>query len=163
MRGQVWSVDFILSVVIFVTMIILFFFTFNLLSADASQQEEINRMQDTALEVTEALVRTTGSPPGWTNATVQLIGLAERENVLNDTRVLRFVNQSLDYNISKILLGIGGYEYYVRIEHPNGSTVFLKGLNLTKGLNYTSAEDIVPVERYVLLNGLKRLVFILWR
>lgn len=119
-------------------------------------------MQNTALEATEALVRTPGFPLDWVPATVRVIGLAERENILNLDKVKDFV--SLDYNDSKVLLGVGNYEYNFSIQYPNGSIVTLfDGTILRSGLPHDPATTVVPVERYVILDGPKRLSFILWR
>lgn len=167
--------DFSISVVIFITTVILIFFAFNLLSSDALGQIEISRMQDTALEVTESLVRTTGQPKNWTPTTVGAIGLVQertvtntstevRENVLDEGKVLNFIDEELNYNHSKVLMGISNYEYYFQIKHLNGTILSLQGVNLTKGLNYTNAMDIVSVERYAILsNSLIRLQFLLWK
>ena len=162
MKAQIWSLDLSVSVTIFLTVIVAFLFTFNLLSADASRQSELFSMQDAALEITEALVRSPGLPQGWTNTTVQAIGLAEKENVLNESKVLFFL--SLDYNQSKVLLSLTASQYLFQLEHPNSSLWTLQGQNITKGLNYTGALDVVSVERYALLQGKPaRLRFLLWR
>ncbi|MBL7160916.1 MAG: hypothetical protein ISS93_03660 [Candidatus Aenigmarchaeota archaeon] len=163
MKAQIWSLDLIISVVIFTTMIALFFFTFNTLSADAEEHNSLSKMQDISLEVTEALIRTSGLPSDWNNETVQVIGFAVNENVLDGDKVLYFVNTTIDYNRSKVLMGIGNYEYYFQIDHPNGTVVELSGLNLIKGVDYATAKTIVRVERFVVLSGLKKLKFTLWR
>lgn len=160
MKGQIWSIDFAVSVVIFVGTLVSFLFTFNLISTDAAKQSDLSLMQDLSLEATESLIRTRGIPPYWTNITVQVIGLAVEENVLNGSKLLHFMN--IDYNQSKVLLSIGNYEYYFSLEHPNGTVVTFQGTALSKGQNYTNATTIVLTERYVVFSGINKVKFILW-
>ncbi|MBI4021538.1 MAG: hypothetical protein HY369_04810 [Candidatus Aenigmarchaeota archaeon] len=173
MRGQVWSLDFTASLVIFVTTVVLLLFAFNLLLADAASQQRLTVMQDVGLEVTDGLLRSPGVPDGWTAGTVEVIGFARQvpvtnfsidvfENILNDTKVIAFVG--LDYDTSQQLMGISNYDYFFRMEHLNGTVMTLQGTGLTAGVEPTAAaKNVVDVDRYAVLGGsLVRMVFRLW-
>ncbi len=165
MRAQIWSIDFAVSILIFMSVIILVFFTWSYTSTQSSEQVEINNMQTSALLISDSLIRVEGLPRDWNATNVKVIGIASRnENVLNKTKVDRFLN--LSYSKARGLLGIGAYEFYFELSYMNHTIMKNQdGNNITKG-NYpdSSASIIVPAERYVLYNGkIARLKFWLWR
>jgi len=160
MKAQLWSMDLAVSAIIFIAMIGIFFFTLNNFSADASKQNELLLMQELSLEATESLIRTQGLPQDWNSGNVQVIGLAEKENVLDEGKVLEFI-QYVNYEQSKTLLGIGNYDYNITIQHLNRTIMTLQGQELQMGSGCADAKDILTVERYVLLNVPAKLKFIL--
>jgi len=162
MKAQLWSLDFTGSILIFVISVVIMFFAFNLSVSQIAEQTELTNIEDAALEVTDALIRTGGLPADWNIGNVEVIGLAERENVINKSKIFNFI--SLNYNTSKTLLGIANYDYYFEIIHLNNSVIRIDGTNLTGGENYTSAKTLIPVERYILFETQPaKLKFILFR
>lgn len=150
-KGQIWSIDFIVSVVIFIIMITALFFSFDILSRDAQKQNELLLMQDLVLEVTESLVRSPGYPLDWDNETVGIIGLARDENVLDQNKVMEFLNVS--YNSSRAFLSMTYYDFNFSIEYLNGSVMNLDGFDISKGIDCSYASDVLAVNRFVILNG----------
>ena len=184
LKAQVWSTDFSVSAVIFITMVALIFFVFNITSQDAASQAALSDMQNRGLEASEALVRTPGYPPGWNSWNVQVVGLATQENSLNNSKIFSFLG--MDYSNSKTALGLESYEYNFSLENLDGTAFYLVGnldeppggfgsvgeteppepvpFRIEKGLPLDSAKDILPIERYVLIDGqIKRMKLIVWR
>lgn len=122
MKAQSWSIDLALSVLIFISLISIFLFNFNNFTNDAANQRSLSSMQDQSLEVTETLIRTKGFPNDWNITTVKSVGLANRQNVLNNSKIEEFL--AVDYNLSRSRMGIWNYEYFTIMEHLNKSIVY---------------------------------------
>jgi hypothetical protein len=162
MKAQAWSLDFAASVVIFLTALILAIFTLNYVMSQNSQQMEFNMMENTAMVVSDSLVRQPGIPQDWDSGTVTTLGLASQENVLDDTKLGEFLD--MDTAAIKNLLGIGGYGFYLEVRYVNGSLASLPGGDLIiKGDYPSEAKNVIPVERRVLyMEKPARMNLILW-
>ena len=162
MKGQVWSTDFVSSVVVFFISVVAVLFIWNYSVYSNSQQTVLNDINSLAIKISDSLVRTGGLPFGWNDSSVQLIGLASQENVLNTTKVDYLT--SMGYDTLKNKLKTGGSELYLEIRYINGSVATnSSGQELAVGTYPSAASMIVPVERYVLLNELPaKMRLMLW-
>lgn len=155
-----WSLDFIISAVIFCLALALILFAWSFTSTQTAAQGQLSDMESIGLEISDSLVRTPGQPQDWNSTSVQVIGLASDEGVLDQTKVDRFVN--LSYEQAKQLLGLGLYEFYFELRDLNG-TLLTNGQNLTAGTWPQDADLAVPVQRFVLLEQkTAKLKFVLW-
>ena len=161
-RGQMWSMDFGISVIMFFAAIILVLFAWNYIASESYDNQLLVDMETTGLAISDVLVRTEGSPPDW-NTTALAIGLTSEENIINDDKLRSFLSY-ISYNESKRIMGIRNYEYYFRMRGLDNATLQIDGLPIEKGYNPSAnVNTIVPVERYVLFRGeLAKLDFILW-
>lgn len=160
-KAQVWSLDLIMSILIFIVSVELIFFAFNQSSSQLLEQTELVSLEDVGLEVTDTLIRTEGFPHGWDVNTVQVIGLAEKENVLNTSKVQFFL--ALNYNTTKKLLGIANYDFLLTINHLNNSIIRIGGSGISYGSPSSANATVVPVERYVIYAGIPaKLRFVLY-
>lgn len=165
MKAQVWSIDFIVSVMAFTAVVALMLFVWKSASTQAGESIRIGELQKVALNAADMLVRSPGIPPNWTSEGVVFMGLAEREGVISPDKVSEMLGTG--YNESRKALHIGSGEFYISLRDYNGTL-----LNVTAAGNQTAAEHgsypngsgfVVPVERYVLFNGeLARLRLIVW-
>ncbi|MBU0898615.1 MAG: hypothetical protein KKB03_04465 [Nanoarchaeota archaeon] len=163
MRGQIWSMDFIVSAIIFFIALATIMFSWNYIIQNTDEQTVINEMESSVLDITDVLVRSPGVPRDWTPSNVQSIGLASEENKLNETKVDYFMQ--LDYSETKLLLGIKNYHFYFELEDLNNQTVKNQAdQNITKGVYPDTASFIqIPVERYALYrDAIVKLKFIFW-
>jgi hypothetical protein len=163
MKGQIWSADFLLSAVIFFVALAILVFTWNTTTEQISDQTVVADIENTGLFISDSLIRTSGLPADWNSTNVRVIGLVSEENVLDNTKLNRFIN--LSYATSKDLLGTGGHEFYFSLNHINGTPVQNEyGQNITAGIYpFQNATLVIPVERYVLYNReIKKLSFALW-
>jgi len=155
-----WSIDFVISAVIFLLVIVLVIFAWNYTNSQVAEQIEFNEIESTALTVSDSLIRTSGIPADWNQTNVNVIGLAIEDNILNDTKASRFVN--LSYADARVLL-VGKYNFYFELDHINGTIIVYNGTNMTAGIYPANSAIIVPVERYVLYqNKPARMKFIVW-
>lgn len=158
-----WSLDFAVSVVIFAFVVSIVVFAWNYSTQNSMDQVNFNILQNDVMMISDSLIRVSGLPEDWNDTNVQVIGLADEENVLNSTKVLRFIG--LDYGFTKSILGIGNYDFYFDIRYPNNTIMEISGTTLTKGIHPVGQDSriVVPVERYVILNGnVGKMEFFLW-
>ncbi len=151
MKAQIWSTDFIASVIVFFLIFTTLMISWNYLNQKNAERMTMEEMETAALLVSDTLLRIPGFPENWNESTVQSLGLAMKENVLNESKVKMFF--SLDYEKIKELLGLKESEFYLKITELNGSIIMLNGTYLEKGVYPENKSIIVPVERYVLLNS----------
>lgn len=164
MKAQVWSFDFMASVVVFFLVISTLFFVWQYATIQNEDQVMFNDMESSALTITDAIIRSKGSPEDWDDSSVRTIGLASEENVLNETKILTFIQ--MDYNRIRSMLGIREYDFYFQVLHLNGTQARSGGMDLVTGIDPALHESVVvvPVERYILFDHrVARLRFMLWR
>jgi uncharacterized membrane protein len=158
-KAQVWSLDLTFSLIIFMTALFAVVFAWNYISATTLETEEMQKLQLKALTLSDSMIRTPGIPLNWNESTVEVIGLAQEENVLNITKVQCFVNMSVtDYDRLKGLLDIGFYDLYLEVVDLNG-TVYK---NTTTPIDPASPL-VVPIERYAMYNDrIVKVKFVIW-
>jgi len=163
-KGQVWSLDFAASVVIFFSVVVMILFSWNYTSAKHTEQMIFNEMESMSVGISDSLIRTKGYPEEWNKTNVQIIGLAQEENILNQTKILYFVNMS--YDNSRATMDILNYNFYLGIRYLNETIITLNGTDLETGLHpsgFSNSTMIVPIERYMLFDHkVASLLFILW-
>lgn len=156
-KAQIFSVDFIIGLVIFMPFLLLLSFLWNYSNSQFQETETIIDMREKVVFISDLLIKTGGNPANWTSANVVSVGLAtsnnrisqEKLNELNEISCLEFKN------IFDML-----YNFYLEVKDINENVLFAD----EKCGNYSKAEKIIPVKRYVLLDGkLVILKVILWQ
>ncbi|MEM2955004.1 MAG: hypothetical protein QW625_03600 [Candidatus Nanoarchaeia archaeon] len=142
-KGQVWSLDFITSLIIFLFAFLVVFFIFSYLNAQSAQQAFFNDIESLSLSISDILVRTKGIPEDWNETNVIAIGLASEENALNETKISYFFSMAnSDYERTKAIL-TGGYDFYFSLTDINGTSYGSIG-------SKENVSFVVPIERYCL-------------
>jgi len=155
-RAQIWSLDFALSLLIFMSALFAMVLAWNFISASTLQNQEMKELQLKVLTLSDSLIRTSGIPPDWNTTNVQIIGLAQDENVLNATKVDYFVG--MDYDTARVLMDIGQYNFYFEVVDLNNTVQ----KNTTVPISNQSAL-VVPVERYAIYDDvIVKVRFIIW-
>ncbi|MFH1978469.1 MAG: hypothetical protein ABIJ92_04030 [Candidatus Aenigmatarchaeota archaeon] len=146
MRGQLWSTDFIVSATMFFTVLFLVIFVWNYTNTQGRERLEFNSIETLALTVSDAIIRTPGLPEDWNASNVRVLGIASDDNVLNSTKVLRFVN--LPYSNSRALIS-QKYQFYFELRNTTGEIIENSGTNLTTGVYPFDPSIVVPIDRFV--------------
>lgn len=161
MKLQAWSTDFAVSLVIFLTAFSLIIFIWHQTFYHTHQNFQIIKMERLALSISDKLIRTPGFPRDWNDTTVEVLGLAEEENILNSTKIEIFLG--MENETIRSLLGIQNYNFYFEILYLNNTLVEIDGKTLVKGVPPKNTECVIPVERYVILQNLPvKMRFTLW-
>ncbi len=144
-KGQIWSLDFVTSIVVFMVAFIPLFFIWTYVNTQSQQQILFDQVETLTLSISDSLIRTKGFPEGWNTSNVNLMGLASEENVLNSTKVSYFFAMgNSEYNRTKAIL-TGGYDFFFNLTDINGTEHGTIG-------NKQQNRMMVPVERYCLYN-----------
>ncbi|MCG2724045.1 hypothetical protein L6303_04835 [archaeon] len=124
-------------------------------------------MQKKAISITDALIKTGGSPNNWTNETVKLIGISEKTvQVLNRKKLAEMKN--ISYIDLRSIWGISDYEVYLVFKNSTGNAITLDGELLEYGLKQSNQKNLIPFKRLVLINDSGNLIssvmiLIIWR
>lgn len=161
-KAQVWSMDFAASFVIFATAIAVLLFAWVYITSQSGHQAVFMEMENAAMSAADSLMRQPGVPESWNSSTVTTIGLASRENVLNETKVGYFLGMEND--TIKSLLGVENYDLYFEVRYSNGTLAQLAdGTQIAKGNYPDDAAIVVPSERYVIYRErTAKMKFVLW-
>ncbi len=143
MKSQIWSLDFVTSIMIFLIVLIPLFFIWSYVNTQNQQQIIFDEVETLTMSISDSLIRTKGFPEGWDNSSVTIIGLASEENILNATKVSYFLTMgNNEYNRTRTIL-TGGYDFFFNLTDINGTTHGTIG-------NKPANRMTVPIERYCL-------------
>jgi hypothetical protein len=144
-KGQVSSYDVLIAIIIFLLM-----FTFlrqipinNL--TEAMNDFSYNEMRIYSQQALDSMLKTNGYPTSWTSGDVEIIGLVERENIIDEEKITELL--LLDYNDAKDLLALGKYDFNFSINSIDDSKDF------SFGLAVPADKEIIVFERIVYYGG----------
>lgn len=161
-KGQIWTLDYIIGLLVFIAVILISFTLIRDLKADANRFEKALQESN---HISMNLVNP-GSPITWNSSNIISIGLCENNRV-NLTKLEEY--DKLDYNTTKVYLQVSG-EYVFYFE--NRTTIIQQNNKCFRGyylgdictLNIPSeADNIAKTERLVILNSsIVKMVIIVW-
>ncbi|MFA6035420.1 MAG: hypothetical protein WC759_00490, partial [Candidatus Micrarchaeia archaeon] len=117
-RGQAFSMDFILSAVIFGIVLVLLVPIWSTLTAQIREAEVRKDLQIATSAIADLLMRSPGSPANWSVDDVMSIGLANSAHELNTTKLLRL--RDIPYEDAKTVLGLDAYNFSINVSERNG-------------------------------------------
>lgn len=148
-RGQVWSTDFIVGLMLFLFVILVS----TKILMDMGLNTDDSYVYRDAVYISGSLL-SAGYPTNWTNETVIIPGIAD-DNRLNLTHLSHF--QNLTYEKTTQLLHIkSDYIFFIR-----NSTNILNISQCVYGYNLTTDENCTPIlstEKYARLVTIDRLI-----
>jgi len=133
MKGQMFTTDFVASMIIFLMVLNLGLFALNESTQGQTRFNEENRMLRQAYQTSDLLVRTPGHPTDWNHSTVQIVGLADSNHILDPTKLSEFA-MIYSYRQQRQELGVLPYEFRIAIE-SNGSILEIAGENGAGGVS----------------------------
>jgi len=143
-KGQLFTPDFIMATVIFLFILITLQVNNYAIREKISNEEDM-LYYDSLISKTDILVLYPGYPKYWNGSNVEIIGFAEKPNVLNKTKIEAFVSMS-DSNIKK-LLNIEDKSFYFIIRDSNDNILYEKG-----STSWQNSEKIFVVKRNVIID-----------
>lgn len=169
-KGQVFSMDFISSIVPFLfilTLILLIWFNINY---KIDQRENNLEIQNKITSLSEILIKTEGNPSNWEDPTIQeneikSLGLASNDNVVDSGKFFRLVE--LDYIPVRKKLGIPRFQLFLGLYDKDNQIIELDGIEMVYGVYPPESEEKYSVTRFVALEHneereLASLKVILW-
>jgi hypothetical protein len=121
-KSQVWFLDFIVGLMMFMIIIFVYYdYSNNLVEESESVWEEM--MIDS--KVISSSLMSTGYPPDWNQTNVARIGLLNSNYRINQTKVNNFVNMS--YNETRGIFATR-FDFYFFLQDTNNTEYFHAGL-----------------------------------
>ncbi|MEK6826535.1 MAG: hypothetical protein AABX08_02645 [Nanoarchaeota archaeon] len=160
-KAQIASMDFILSAVIFFILIagVMSFWNIYILRFDANLEQKELVLK--AAKITDLFVENEGSPTGWNETDVAVIGLVSSDRKIDNDKLASFLN--LSYDQVKSYLNIDENEFYFRVVDLNGAVVKAKGNFAEKGLPPGDVDSIIKIRRIAMYGSQRAVVeFSLW-
>lgn len=157
-RGQLFSLDAIASLVIFISIIIFTMALWNLYSTRLQQNMLSEELQLTAFQVSDILLQTSGVPSNWEDQpeAVQMPGLAETAPHLVSKKIDSFL--ALDYNAAKKAFNLEAFEYTFTLLDANGNKIKSSGMSA----NATKV-PVISLHRWAVVdNETRQIIFSLW-
>ncbi|NOX71463.1 MAG: hypothetical protein GXO64_02070 [Candidatus Micrarchaeota archaeon] len=151
-KGQIWSTDFVVSILIMLAVLVPAFMLWNNIHIESTEQRLLYSATRSAFSITDTMMSTPGIPIEWNNTSVMSVGFASENNILDEYKINEF-NKT---NYQK-LKNIFGYDFYFELKDANGT------IYLTKGVAPPDTATVIPVKRRGLYTDrIVTLSFFIW-
>jgi hypothetical protein len=136
-KGQVISLDFIVSMSLFTFIVAMSIFIWDNINTQIDEGKQNNMLQTELVSISTMLIETPGTPSNWNslspseiNSEISQLGLAITSNVLSSDKIVALKNlnsTSIGYYNTKKLLGLNFEEIYIDFTYFNGTLIKLNG------------------------------------
>ncbi len=120
-RAQIFTIDFIISLVVFITILMTIISLWMALDLHIKEVESRREMHSISISVSDALIRSKGHPDKWNETNVQSIGLAEEEYVLSLNKTILLIQ--MNYDTTRSIMRLGNYQLFMYMSDINGYNV----------------------------------------
>jgi hypothetical protein len=181
-KAQASSFELLLAYSVFVVCLIIFVTLWTATTEKIESGERTTDFETLASNIAEKLVRTPGYPSNWSEEDVTVVGLAGEPRMLDNEKVLAFMDLMNDstpsstpscmglsnYECNKALLGVGKHDFYLELQQMNWSSgnwtiSSVENVNCTAGLfPVNDVEKITIIRTALFRQNITRVVFTLW-
>jgi hypothetical protein len=157
MRAELFSSDFMISMFIFLSALLIIVFYYQNLQTDVYENSNRNDMMSKAIKVASLLAESSGYPQYWNSTNVQVIGLYD-SGKFNLTKLEYLINNTTSYPATyqtvKTMLGTGVYNFFLSLKNTTGDIIEKPGTNYnySYGMPVVNAEQTVLVKRLGMVN-----------
>lgn len=144
MKAELFSSDFIISILIFLSALVIITFYYQNLQSDVYESNIRNEMYSKAVNIASLLATSSGYPKYWNYTTVKVIGIYD-SGKFNLTKFEEL--KKINYNTAKTMFGTGPYNIYIALKNETGSIIEKSGVPYSYGVTITNAEQVVLVKR----------------
>lgn len=135
-RGQAWSMDIVIAVIIFTLGIVIFLIYST--NQSMGSKEKLDLLSYEGDNIFKSIL-SNGYPEDWNNATVKKIGIISNDRI-NETKLERFYNLSLtDYNSTRSLFNTQ-FHYFFYINNMTINSIQINGIG-KPGTNIATITD----------------------
>lgn len=124
-RGQIFTTDFVISLIVFMSVITLSFQVWNQSLQGKRAYSRKNTMQRKAYHTADLLTRTPGYPSDWNSSNVRVVGLASPDHLVREEKFLEM--KKLEREEFRALNRLNPYSFYLKLSY-NGSLFSLGGI-----------------------------------
>jgi hypothetical protein len=144
MKAELFSSDFVISILIFLCAIVIINFYYQNLQSDVYESSVRNEMFSKAVNIASLLATTSGYPKYWNNTSVKVIGLYD-DGKFNLTKFEEL--KKINFNTARTMLGTGPYKIYIALKNETDDIIENQGTLYSYGFTPTNAEQTVLVKR----------------
>jgi len=130
-RGQFFSPDLIIALILFIVILAFFFVSSNSMSVQIDLYSTKNQLDEFSHTVINPLVLFPGEPFNWeikSFSDLNRVGLAKEKNVLDKEKVGRFVEfLTTDYAALRTKMSLGKYDFKFELQDFNGEIIIEAG------------------------------------
>lgn len=120
-KAQIAIIDLFTALSVFIILILTIIVLFNFYTIRLQENIFREELRDKAFMLGEILL-STGKPVDWDYSTVEIIGLARYDRHIQEERFNEF-KDNITYVDAKGLLGLGGFDFYVRLTELDGNFI----------------------------------------
>ena len=156
-KGQIFSIDLVVSVVVFIIIFIFLISLWNLYSDRLQENVSSEEMYLVSFQISDILLRTPGTPNNWeAGSNAVTIGLELSPGFLDQNKIDSFL--AYDYQEVKEMFNIERFEYNFKIFDVD------RNLLGSSGEAPSEAEQVVSINRFALIgNETREILFTLWK
>lgn len=147
MKAELFSSDFMISILLFLSALIIITLYYQNLQSDVYETSNRNDIYAKAIDVASLLAESSGYPPNWDSTNVEVIGLYD-SGKFNLTKFEEL--KKIDYQTVKTMLGTGSYDFFISLNNVSGSIIVKPSdpsFSYSYGMNAVNAEQITVVKR----------------
>jgi len=149
MKAELFSSDFMISMFLFFSSLIIIVFYYQNLQTDVYETDIRNDMYSRTINIASLLATTQGYPHYWNSTNVKVIGLYE-SGKFNLTKFEELKN--IPYDNAKTMLGTGVYNLNVTLKNVTGNIVGNDTFQYTYGTAIDNAQQLSIVKRLGVIN-----------
>lgn len=137
--GQLFTTDFIVSLVLFMSVLGTVFYGVSTSMDQQAQRNDRSALQQSGSQVSDLLVRTSGYPEDWNASTVEVVGLAEEDHIIDPEKFIML--RGVGYDRFRSMNRFAQNDVMVNIT-VNGSGVSLDGFTAQEVAVVTGRERL---------------------
>ena len=148
MKAELFSSDFIISILLFFTAFTIITIYYQNLQTDVYESDIRNDMYSKAIKVASLLAESSGHPQFWNSSNVKVIGLYD-SGKFNLTKFEEL--QKMNYQTVKTMLGTGVYNFNVTLKNTTEHVVEKPS---NPNVKYSYGTPLINAEQAVLVKRL---------
>jgi hypothetical protein len=144
LKAELFSTDFLVSILLFLLVLVILGFYYGNLQTDIYEQYARSDMQRKAINVADLLATSSGNPHFWNATNVKVIGLYDsgRFNLTKFEEI-----KKIDHETVKRIMGAGVYNLNISLKNETGSVIEIGGNVYSFGLPLIDVKDVVSIKR----------------
>ena len=131
MKGQIFSMEMMVSFSVFLGAIIIFLFVWNTMYNNYVEEQSDNKMQVALIGISDSAVMSPGDPSNWDMASgmnASSYGFASSRNILSPSKLYAMQGYfAANYAGMKDKMGAGGYDLFIDVKDTNGNIYYSFG------------------------------------
>jgi len=144
LKAELFSTDFIVSILLFLSVLVILGLYYENLQTDVYEQYVRNDMQRKAINVADLLATSSGNPQFWDSTNVKIVGLYD-SGKFNLTKFKEL--KKINHETVKRMIGAGVYNLNISLKNETGNVIEIDGTVYSFGLPLTNVKDAVSLKR----------------